>query len=269
MSRRVVLLGVAAMLAILSAVAVVAYASGADRRAVEGKKGVWVLLATDKIPSGTTIAQIRSRRLVRQVLMPAETVPSGALTKLDTSLDAKKLNAALNPDQMLLNGQFDVNLSPKGPAPTFSVPRGKIAISVELNVGRQVAGNVKKGDPVAIYGTQTIKGSENNLTDSYVVIERAIVITAGESPPDGQMSLLLTPSASGSAAATPSPVYSQETLKRYVVTVAVTPIQAEKLITAYNGATLHLGVLGPGVRLTPEAPPFTAEPTATQTGAVG
>ncbi|WP_250004470.1 Flp pilus assembly protein CpaB [Actinoplanes sp. M2I2] len=265
MSRRIVLLGVAAVLAVLSALAVVAYASGADRRAVEGKKGVWVLLATDAIPSGTTGAQIRSRRLVRQVLMPAETVPSGALAKLDPALDAKQLNTQLQPDQMLLSRQFEpaVKAAAK-PAATFKVPPTQLAISVELGIARQVAGNVKRGDKVTVFVTTPRNDSPEDPQKTWVVLPTATVLSVGESVPPN-IAALLSPSgqASGSAGASPTPSpTSTVTLLRYVATLAVSPDQADALINAYNRGYLHLALQGAKATVT-------ATPTVTESGDAG
>jgi pilus assembly protein CpaB len=267
LSRRIVLLGVAAVLAILSAVAVVAYASGADRRAVEGKKGVWVLLATQAIPSGTTGAQIRSRRLVRQVLMPAETVPSGALAKLDPALDAKALNATLQADQMLLTRQFEpaVKAAAK-PAATFKVPPEQLAISVELGIARQVAGNVKRGDKVTVFVTAPKADSPEDPQKTWVVLPTATVLSVGESVPPN-IAALLSPSEQPSAPAstearpTPSPT-TTVTLLRYVATLAVTPGQAESLINAYNRGYLHLALQGAKATVT-------AAPTVVESGDAG
>ncbi len=254
----------AAVLACLSAVAVIAYAAGADRRAVEGKKGTWVLLATATIPSGTTGAQIRSRRLVRQVLMPAETVPSGALTKLDAALDTRKLNADLQPDQMLLSRQFALSTAKPGarPASTFAVPRSRLAVSVELGIAPQVAGNVKRGDRVTVFVTAPKQDTAETPQRTRILLPTATVISVGESVPPN-VSLSLAPSAaapaSPSASPTPAETGGTVTLRRYVVTLAVTADQAEELVNGYNRGLLHLGLLGPGTRVT-------ASPTVAESG---
>ncbi|MBM2620251.1 hypothetical protein JIG36_32520 [Actinoplanes sp. LDG1-06] len=266
MRRRIVMLGFAAMLALLSAVAVVAYARTADRRAVEGKKGTWVLLATATIPSGTTAAQIRSKRLVRQVLMPAETVPSGALTKLDSAMDGKKLNAELLPDQMLLSRQFEAASRPTAsPTPTFKVPADMLAVSVELSIAPQVAGNIKRGDKVTVFVTVPRTETANNPQKTWVVLPRASVISVGESALPTQAPIVVSPSGAAALMPTvmPSPTNtSEEKLDRYVVTLAVTPGQAEELINGYNRGNLHLGLQGAGATVT-------AAPTVVESGAAG
>ncbi|GAB2625698.1 hypothetical protein Aab01nite_16040 [Paractinoplanes abujensis] len=266
MRRRLVLLGVAALLALLSAVAVVAYARGADRRAVEGKKGTWVLLATATIPSGTTGAQIRSKRLVRQVLMPAETVPSGALTKLDSALDLRKLNADLAPDQMLLSRQFEVAVKPTAsPAPTFKVPADRLAVSVQLGVAPQVAGNVKRGDRVAVFLTTPKQDTDSNPQKTSVLLPKVTVLSVGESTEPAQAPVVVQKSGAAAvmSSAVPSPsVGSTEQLIRYVVTLAVTAEQAEELVNGYNRGLLHLGLLGAKATVT-------ATPTVVESGAAG
>ena len=60
MRRRILILLAAAVLAMVSVAAVVAYARGADRRALDGREGRYVLLATAAIPAGTTLGDIRT-----------------------------------------------------------------------------------------------------------------------------------------------------------------------------------------------------------------
>ncbi|GID33318.1 Flp pilus assembly protein CpaB [Paractinoplanes brasiliensis] len=266
MLRRVVLLGVAAVLALLSAMAVVVYARGADRRAVEGKQGTWVLLATATIASGTTGAQIRSRRLVRQVLMPAETVPSGALTRLDPALDGKRLNADLAPDQMLLSRQFEEAAKPDAePTATFRVPPDRLAVSVQLGIAPQVAGNVKRGDRVAVFLTVPKQETETTPQRTSVLLPRVTVLSVGESAEPGPSSIVVQPSGAAAVMSTvvPTPAAgATEQLTRYVVTLAVTTGQAEELVNGYNRGLLHLGLLGAEATVT-------AAPSAAVSGAAG
>jgi pilus assembly protein CpaB len=266
MRRRIVMLAVAFVLAILSAVAVVAYARTADRRAVEGKKGTWVLLATARIPTGTTGAQIRSKRLVRQVLMPAQAVPSGALSKLDSTLDAKALNAELQPDQMLLSRQFETGIKPTvKPAPTFKVPADRLAVSVELGIAPQVAGNVKRGDKVTVFVTVPRVESEVRPQKTWVVLPQATVLSVGESAVPKGSPIVIQPSGAAALVPTvmPSPTSTDAVqLERYVVTLAVTATQAEELVNGYNRGLLHLGLLGASASVT-------AAPTVIESGPAG
>ncbi|GIE98422.1 RcpC/CpaB family pilus assembly protein [Paractinoplanes rishiriensis] len=248
MRRRILILMVALVLAGLSGVAVVAYGRGADRRALEGQQGTWVLLATARIPAGTTGAEIRSRKLVRQVLMPARTVPSGALVRMENGLDGLELNTELHPDQMLLRRQFeDAAPTAPSPAPTFSLPAGKIAVSVELSTGRQVAGNVDPGAVVKVFHTYPRQETVGRRQTTDVVIDRARVISVGERAPVASPTpaVSVAPSTGAEVAPTvlPADPAGGEILLRYVVTLAVTQSEATRLINGYNDGYLHLGLV--------------------------
>jgi pilus assembly protein CpaB len=262
MRRRLVVLLAAAVLACFSMVAVLAYAHGADRRALSGSQGRWVLLATDTIPAGTTVAEMRGRKLVRQVLMPARTVPEGAIDKLDGLPPTQQLNAMLMPDQLLLDGQFSPGTAPTAsPTPVLSVPAGKVAVTVDLTIARQVAGSVDPGDSVMIFSTYPKEDTQDEHQETTVLLPKVTVLSVGESP-ERIPTTAPTPSASASdtsltatsAPATPGTAYSG--LLRYVVTLAVSRDDAIKLVNAYNSGLLHLGLLpGPAPASTPRPSP--------------
>ncbi|GAA2650911.1 Flp pilus assembly protein CpaB [Paractinoplanes durhamensis] len=259
MRRRIVLLLVAFVLAGFSAVAVVAYGRNADERALQGGEGTWVLLATTAIPANTTGADIRSRKLVRQVLMPARSVPSGAITKLDTSYDKLTLNSELEPDQMLMGGHFQhPPPAAASPSPTFVLPSGKIAISAELTIARQVAGNVDSGSVVAVFLTEQT-GLYKREQTTKLIVAKATVITVGERPEPTSASP--TPTAGNGATVLPTVVAGTaspepQSLERYVVTLAVNQADAEKIVNGYNSGELHLALIStpvPSVSPTPDA----------------
>jgi pilus assembly protein CpaB len=257
--RRLLILAAAAVLAVLSGVALLNYAGAADRRALNGRAGTWVLLATGTIPANTTAAQIRNRGLVRQVLMPAETVPSGALSKIEPALDTMALNAPLQPDQMLMRGQFQPPTTPS-PSPTFKIPNGKIAVSVSLSVAPQVAGNVQPGDSVTVFCLVKVKDKrypDDLRKFTIVLIPKATVITVGEAPEptaSATPSVTASPSATGalSSGLVPDATTDAGTgLERYVVTLAVDQQDAENLITGAGQNSLYLGKLGADATITP------------------
>src|SRR4051794_19326740 len=106
MTRRIMPLLLALVLAGLGTAAVLVYVATADARALKGKKAVTVLLAAQRIPAGTTAAQLRSGELLEQVQMPVDAVPPDALGAVESELDQLVLTADLAPRQMLLRGQF-------------------------------------------------------------------------------------------------------------------------------------------------------------------
>lgn len=261
MRRRLIVLAAALVLAVLSATMVLAYTGNADKRAVNGKKAVHVLLATFTIPKGTTVKQIRTGSLVRQVLMPAEAVPSGYLTSLTTAMNDQVLNADLQPDQMLLKGNFSAPVTPS-PTPTFVIPEGKLAVSVALTAAPQVAGNVSTGDEVAVFCTFKNKLGDAYYLDTVPFLTHVQVITVGEAPQTVtvQVSVSASPAASGGVTVGPTILPSASPasisgLNRYIVTLAVDQSEAEQLLNASRGCGLSLGLLGSSASVSPQPLP--------------
>ena len=80
MNRRIVLIVVAVVLAIFGTVAVYGYAHNADKRAVADGRAVKVLIATKRVPAGTSWADaVKSGNLSVQNV-PASSRPVDALS---------------------------------------------------------------------------------------------------------------------------------------------------------------------------------------------
>lgn len=262
MQRRILIILLAGALAMLSGLAVLAYASSADERAVQGTKSVRVLLATGTIPADTTGADIKAKKLVRSVVMPARAVPDDAVLTIDSTIAGMALNAPLQTDQMLLRGQF----RPAGPAtpsptPTFVLPKGLVAVSFDVGMAPQVAGHVDQNATVCVYNAWRDRAGEWHTA---LLLPSAKVIAIGEKPTQTIVvpvvpSVSPSPGASVTPAASPTPVAvtaSSENIERYVVTLAVTRDDGEKLVLGYNKGNLHLGLVSlPPTTPTPRTAP--------------
>ncbi|MEV6632392.1 RcpC/CpaB family pilus assembly protein [Actinoplanes sp. NPDC051470] len=242
MRRRVLIVLVALVLGGLSAMAVLVYARGADRRAVADRQGVWVMLAQDRIPRGTTGAEIRSGKLAERVLMPASTVPEGALTDIDGKLDGRRLSADLLPDQMLMRGLFtgpgDV------PAAQVGVPDGKLAVSVEVTMAPGVAEKVTAGDTVTVFVTYP-KDYPPSGQKTRVLLPEATVISIANGPPSD-----VTPAPTASSRLS---VLNRRPADSYPATLAVDQSQATRLVHGAQTGLIYLGLIGAGTSINPSA----------------
>jgi pilus assembly protein CpaB len=246
MRRRVLIVLFALVLGGLSAMAVLVYAHGADRRAVAGREGVWVLLAHDRIPKGTTGAQIRAGKLAERVLMPAATVPEGALDEFDAQLDGLRLAADLAPDQMLMRGLFagadDMTAAQAG------VPDGKLAISVEVSMAPGVAEKVASGDTVTVFVTYP-KDYPPSQQKTRVLLPEATVISIATGPPSD-----VTPSPTTSSRLSVSGrTTSRQRADSYPATLAVDQSQATRLVHAAQTGLIYLGLIGVDASVAPSA----------------
>jgi pilus assembly protein CpaB len=145
-----------------------------------------------------------------------------------------------------------VSVTPSA-TPTFVVPKGKIAVSVLLNIAPQVAGNVQPGDKVAVFAM--VKQKDTHYPDNLhkftvLLIPKATVITVGEAPAT-TATPIPTASPSPSPSPNPSDTATETTLQRYVVTLAVDQADAELLITGAGDNSLYLGKLGANATMSP------------------
>ncbi len=264
MKSRVVALVLAIVLAVVGGGLVLLYARTADERAVANTRAVTVLVATQRIPSGTTGAQLRSGGYVEAVHMPAGSVPADALGKLSSTLDNLAVTADLQPRQLLLRGMFGTVPAMTGGLP---VPDGKMAVTVSLTVPADVAGFVRPGSKIAIFDTYTmvpgqpsmpsgggLTKNKEDVQHTRILLPQVDVLAVGEYGTGA-----VAPGASAGAA----PAGDTSTQQRpaggntnaITLTVAVTQAQAEKLVHGAQTGALYLALLsstaaptaGPGV----------------------
>ncbi|GIH97388.1 Flp pilus assembly protein CpaB [Planobispora siamensis] len=254
MKSRIFTLLAALVLGLAGIAAVLVYVSGAESRALEGKKAVGVLVAKERIPAGTTGEQVRARGLAELVRMPAETVPADALSAVDAALEQLALTAELQPRQLLLRGMF---AQPQQSTGGLTIPEGKMAIAVEMTAAADVAGYVRPDTQVTVFDTfNVLKGrdgvpSGDRLAESpetnratRVLLPRVQVLAVGPRR--------ALPAGSAEAAEAEQEQQQERTM---LVTVAVNQDEAERLVHAAQTGTLYLGLLtdtsdvapGPGV----------------------
>jgi pilus assembly protein CpaB len=255
MKRRLFAVLVAIVLAAVGCLAVVAYVRGADRRALAGREAVWTLVATKRIPAGTTGAQIRDGGYAQRVAMPAATVPVDSVEAIDDQLAALAVTADLQPSQLLLRGMFGESTRVSG---GLALPDGKLAVSVEMTAAARVAGFVRPGSKVAIFDTFTLRDGKGRvpsgarLSDNYeynhatrVLLPRVEVLAVGERGTTGAATS--TPAEAGT---------TKDTAKAgltLLVTLAANQDEAEKLIHASLTGTLSLALLDDTAAIEPGA----------------
>ncbi|GIJ50852.1 hypothetical protein Val02_77380 [Virgisporangium aliadipatigenens] len=149
--RSLIAVAAAVVLAAAGSTAILLYVGAADRRAVEGRAPVSVLVTTKRVPAGTTGADLRAGGYVEAVTMPASTVPDDALNNVDGALDPLVLTADLQPRQLVLRGAFGERSGLSG---GVAIPSGKIAVTVDV-AGVPAGSLVRAGSLVAVFDVYT------------------------------------------------------------------------------------------------------------------
>ncbi len=262
MTRRLGLLAVALMVALLGTFAVFSYVSKVEAKTLSGAEPVDVLVATQRLPGGTSGAAAAKGKLVELVSMPRKSVPEGALTTLEP-VGKQTLVSDVFAGEVLLQAKFADQTARTG---DLVIPKDKLAVSVELEDPQRVAGFVVPGSEVAIFATiekMTGKGSAT-ATATETSETSARVDVEAEAEVDDSYTELLLPRTSviavGPATLRPTADKAQdggeEEVTKAVLTVAVSQEDAERLVHGAQEGELYLGLLsttsktGPGTGVT-------------------
>jgi pilus assembly protein CpaB len=225
MDRRRVLLVVAAIIAALGTLLVFLYVRGADNRANEKYHAVQVLKAVKQINVGETVAAAQAAgKIELSTVGEGQQLPS-ALTSLD-SISGDIAQTNIYPGEQIIATKFGTTPASSN---ALTIPKGLIAVSINLADTARVAGFVNPGDKVAIFMNST--GGAGLGSFSRLLLTDIEVIAVGTT------TVVSTTTTDASGAQT------TEQLPRTLFTLAVTQAQAEKILFATGNGELAFGLL--------------------------
>jgi pilus assembly protein CpaB len=233
MGRRVLAVLAAVVVAMIGVVAVVVYANGADARAVAGQQPKTVYVAAKLVPSGTSAADAVATGLIVPTQVAAKGMPAGALSTVDDATGKLVALTDIAPGEFVVTGRFGT--TPVGQK-AIQVPDGQVAISLSLSDPARVGAFVTPGSHIVIYDTYVPVVATANTgsaagaaggKQTQVLLDDVLVIAVG--------STSLTPPASGAA---------QAPAAGALVTVALPPDTAAKLVHGIQTGTLYAGLRG-------------------------
>jgi pilus assembly protein CpaB len=250
MSRRVIGFIAAARLAVVGTVALVAYVAGAEQRALAGEELTEVYVVRTPIPGGTAAEEIEPHLSVEQVPLKVradEAVDNlPALAGLVTAVD-------LVPGEQLVTSRFVERSAFADREVGIDVPEDLVEVTIELDPQRAVGGLLEPGQTVAVLASfepfklsqtvvevdgetvglpsaaaEEIEGSTPNSTD---LLLRKVLVTAVQER-----------AARGGEAATEDQRLTTAPGGAVHVTLAVSPIDAERLVFTAEFGTLWLAI---------------------------
>ena len=225
MDRRRVLLVVAAIIAALGTLLVVLYVRGADTRADEKYHAVQVLKAVKQINIGETVASAQAAgKIELSTVGQGEQLPS-ALTSLD-AINGMIAQTNIYPGEQIVSSKFGTNAASSN---ALTIPKGLIAISINLADTARVAGFVNPGDKVAIFMNSSGGAGLGSFTRLLLSDIEVIAV--------GTTTVVSTTTTDATGAQT------TEQLPRTLFTLAVTQPQAQKILFAAGSGELAFGLL--------------------------
>src|SRR5215218_6200036 len=165
MQSRVVAILIAVVLALVATAAMVVYVNGADRRALADQQPVYVWVATKPIPLGTRGEDALNNEMIDRVPVPSSAALKGRVLSPD---QLKNRSAAVNivPDEQLLLERW-VGAEDVPGRRLLQIPEDHQAVSIGVDVVRQVAGFVTPGDRVNV--AVTMPEGESGDKTQYVL----------------------------------------------------------------------------------------------------
>ncbi len=251
MGRRILAIVAAAVIALIGAVLVLLYAKGADNRAVAAASPATVYVSSALIPAGTSVKEAVRLKLLTETQAAAASVPAGALQAVDPENEALLALTDIPPGQYVLSAAFgETVIGDKA----IQVPPGKLAVSVQLSDPARVGNFVTPGSMLTLFASYKLKQldtseeskvfNEQDVRGTSVLLDNIQVIGMGNTALQGgsQGSQNGVEGEEAAAAQAPS----------FLVTLAVTPEQATRLVHGINQYVLYAGLRGAEVKVDPK-----------------
>lgn len=242
MGKRILAIGAAVLLALIGAALVLLYAMRADERALQGQQPERVYVVNETVPSGTSLKEALRLELIEATQVARAGVPAGALQEVDPSNQELLALVDIPMGTYVLGNSFgEQPLSQKA----IDVPEGHLAVSLELSDPARVGTFVTPGSHIAIFATYQLKelGTDEedqvfndlDVRGTSVLLDDVLVLGMGQrSLTPAQTEGEQDPNAGG-----------------FLVTLAVTPEQATRLVHAIQQYALYAGLRSDGLEITP------------------
>jgi len=179
MHSRVLAILIAVVLALVATAAMVVYVNGADRRAISGQQPVYVLRAKRPIPAGTSGEDAENRDMIERVPVPRSSLVDGTV-RAPGQLDQRYAEVDIAKGEQLLLERW-VGAEDVGGRRLLQIKEGHQAVSIGVDLVRQVAGFVTPGDRVGVVVTMPLgEGGDKTqyvLRDAQVLAVAATALT--------------------------------------------------------------------------------------------
>jgi pilus assembly protein CpaB len=248
--RRLLTVTLALLLAVLGVAGVLVYVKQANARAIAGQKAVTVLVAGSQIPAGTSASAALKEGLLARQTLPAASVPADAVRSIGPDLGTLVMSADVQPGQLLLRPMLVASVQATG---ALAIPKGMLAVTIDLCMPAEVAGYVRPGSKVAVFDTYSSKSmsvqqcnvsaTQATLSNTHtrILLPSVEVLAVGPAPASSQATTAQARSSAFSGnnpnASTPS---SQSAV---MVTLAVSQADAERLVLIHEVGLPYLALL--------------------------
>jgi pilus assembly protein CpaB len=221
---------VALLLAAVATVAIFLYVRGVEERAFEDAELVEVFVAQGPIEPGTTAEVASDAGLIARDSAPRTNVPVGAITSLEQIEGLFAIERILTGEILLLERWGTT----EEVAIEFDIPEGFEAIAVEVAIPPGVAGFIRAGNQVSLIATvqlpgPTVTDDEGTETVEPEEVRSQYLLQGVDVLAVGQRQIQADD--------------AEEPVASVLMTLALEPEDAERLVFAIENASLYFTLL--------------------------
>lgn len=213
------------LLSVVTATSVYVYTSGIESRVRAQQDLIPTLIVAQAIPVGMSLSNAFSNGMIDVKQVPRQSLPSLAIQSINDVNGALVALYQLQPGQFVTTPNFGtkaVNTS------ALAIPNGMLAMSITIGEPEKVGSFLQPGSEIAILGTAESKSSGGQSKITKVLFPQITILAIGNQ--------IVSNAASGAPATTSN-----------LITVAVTPLQALKLVHAVRTVNLYFALRSEGV----------------------
>lgn len=207
-------------MAATATLAVFLYVKGVRDEAETAGRMVEVIVAKEDILAGQSLDELIAAGSFTTRTFPEDTLVSGVVTDL-SELQGQKSAVPILAFEQISTARLEG--SDELPGGALGIPKGHEAVTLALDIPRVIAGEMAAGDSVTVYATFDREETTVDLASNVQVLR--VLSNA----PEGTI---------GSETATAGTVT--------MVTLALTPREAQRVVFAQELGTVYLGLLPPG-----------------------
>jgi len=224
----------ALLLAGAATFAIFTYVRGIEQRAFEDAELVDVFVAQEAIPPGLSASAASEAGLIGRDARPRVTVPDGAITSLD-QVEGLVTEDRILADEVIVRARW---VDPAQVTAVLEIPEGFEALSVQVTVPPGVAGFVRAGDQVSLIVTvedpeaTEIAEEEDPAAGATAEVRTQYLLQGIDVLAVGQR--VVTEEGEDGV---------EETASQVLMTVALEPEDAERMVFAIENASLWFTLL--------------------------
>jgi pilus assembly protein CpaB len=238
MQSRFLSILIAVVLALLATAAMVVYVNGADRRARENQEPVIVLVAKETIPAGTSGEDAQNGKMIAREEVPKQNRVAGAVTA-PSQLEQRYAAVDIVKGEQLLQERW-VGAEDIAGRRLLQIPQDAQAVSLGLDLTKQVAGFVTPGDKVGLVFSYKEKESSESIDKTHFLLQGIQVLAVGATA---------LPNGSSQGAGRVNQGRGSQNLT--AVTLAIPKQHVERVVFAAENGSIYLTLLPPNA--TPQA----------------